>query len=203
MHVHSVWLTHVVIPLDEKRAISSSKLIPPMPITSIMSAGLFSVLWGVWQVWGGVYTDVCYFKSIEYWITDYSIDYYYWDMRVYMYVMYMTENRISCPGWISRSTAVYICEHRLSWSATWMEYSYSYMSRLTRREVHRCRWQTPWWHCWQSTPTPERHKAQINIHVHDWPIVTTWMNTTLRYRHTILAAGSLAEGQCTCTCLTW
>ena len=37
-------LTHVVIPLEENRAISSSKLIPPTPITSIISAGLFKVL---------------------------------------------------------------------------------------------------------------------------------------------------------------
>ena len=34
----------MVIPRDEKRAISSSKLIPPTPITSIMSAGLLRVL---------------------------------------------------------------------------------------------------------------------------------------------------------------
>ena len=34
----------MVIPRDEKRATSSSKLIPPTPITSIMSAGLLRVL---------------------------------------------------------------------------------------------------------------------------------------------------------------
>ena len=38
------WLTHVVIPLEENLAIWSSKLIPPTPITSIWSAGLFKVL---------------------------------------------------------------------------------------------------------------------------------------------------------------
>ena len=37
-------LTHVVIPLEENRAMWSSKLIPPTPITSIWSAGLFKVL---------------------------------------------------------------------------------------------------------------------------------------------------------------
>lgn len=37
-------LTQVVIPLDEKRAILSSKSMPPTPITSIWSAGLFRVL---------------------------------------------------------------------------------------------------------------------------------------------------------------
>lgn len=36
--------THVVIPLEENLAIWLSKLIPPTPITSIWSAGLFSVL---------------------------------------------------------------------------------------------------------------------------------------------------------------
>ena len=39
-----VLLTQVVIPREENRAISSSKLIPPTPITSIMSAGLLRVL---------------------------------------------------------------------------------------------------------------------------------------------------------------
>ena len=37
-------LTQVVMPRDENRAIWFSKLIPPTPITSIWSAGLFSVL---------------------------------------------------------------------------------------------------------------------------------------------------------------
>ena len=37
-------LTHVVIPLEENLAMWSSKLIPPTPITSIWSAGLFRVL---------------------------------------------------------------------------------------------------------------------------------------------------------------
>lgn len=37
-------LTQVVIPLDEKRAILSSKSMPPTPITSIWSAGLLRVL---------------------------------------------------------------------------------------------------------------------------------------------------------------
>lgn len=37
-------LTQVVIPLDENRAILSSKSMPPTPITSIWSAGLLSVL---------------------------------------------------------------------------------------------------------------------------------------------------------------
>ena len=37
-------LTQVVMPREEKRAISFSKLIPPTPITSIMSAGLLRVL---------------------------------------------------------------------------------------------------------------------------------------------------------------
>ena len=37
-------LTHVVIPRDENLAMLSSKLIPPTPITSIMSAGLLRVL---------------------------------------------------------------------------------------------------------------------------------------------------------------
>ena len=37
-------LTHVVIPRDENLAMLSSKLMPPTPITSIWSAGLFSVL---------------------------------------------------------------------------------------------------------------------------------------------------------------
>ena len=36
----------MVIPRDENRAISSSKLIPPTPMTSIMSAGLLRVLVG-------------------------------------------------------------------------------------------------------------------------------------------------------------
>ena len=38
--VMMIVLTQVVMPRDENRAISSSKLIPPTPITSIMSAGL-------------------------------------------------------------------------------------------------------------------------------------------------------------------
>ena len=37
-------LTQVVMPLDENLAISSSKLMPPIPMTSIMSAGLLRVL---------------------------------------------------------------------------------------------------------------------------------------------------------------
>ena len=37
-------LTHVVIPRDENLAMLSSKLIPPTPMTSIMSAGLLRVL---------------------------------------------------------------------------------------------------------------------------------------------------------------
>lgn len=41
---NELFLTHVVIPLEEKRAIWSSKLIPPTPMTSIWSAGLFKVL---------------------------------------------------------------------------------------------------------------------------------------------------------------
>ena len=39
-------LTQVVMPLDENLAISSSKLMPPIPMTSIISAGLFRVLGG-------------------------------------------------------------------------------------------------------------------------------------------------------------
>ena len=42
--VMMIVLTQVVMPRDENRAISSSKLIPPTPITSIMSAGLLRVL---------------------------------------------------------------------------------------------------------------------------------------------------------------
>ena len=34
------------MPRDENLAISSSKLMPPIPMTSIMSAGLFRVLRG-------------------------------------------------------------------------------------------------------------------------------------------------------------
>ena len=42
--IHSCLLTQVVIPRDENLAIWFSKLIPPTPITSIWSAGLFNVL---------------------------------------------------------------------------------------------------------------------------------------------------------------
>lgn len=37
-------LTHVVMPLEENLAMLSSKSMPPTPITSIWSAGLFRVL---------------------------------------------------------------------------------------------------------------------------------------------------------------
>lgn len=37
-------LTQVVMPLEENRAMLSSKSIPPTPMTSIWSAGLFNVL---------------------------------------------------------------------------------------------------------------------------------------------------------------
>jgi hypothetical protein len=40
----SLYLTQVVIPLEENLAMWSSKLIPPTPITSIWSAGLLRVL---------------------------------------------------------------------------------------------------------------------------------------------------------------
>lgn len=43
-HLFVKALTQVVIPLDENRAMLSSKSMPPTPITSIWSAGLLSVL---------------------------------------------------------------------------------------------------------------------------------------------------------------